>query len=388
MCKKFMPYLQLVLLPRCKQTAALVSCIFAILSAVYALFGGQSTNKPEWPTVALIICASLWFLLEFFIHLLESSKRTSYRSKLKREELSGATLSALQKADEAKTKYILQSTYGQIPQWRPTNYLKNVLTYDVHEHIRTILYNIQNMILDTIDGINRDQIVVDFVYCYPKEDDYNGELPIPSVWASSKHWRLITSGSHSLSGSMQSYLASSNSFYNYVNMTGYSFFNDKSKIPTGNYIPSSKDKVWEQKSSMGSIVGLVVELKNDQPETTFIKGILTITTFGETLYDKKREIIKQSVFEDIFFETIILSFKQLILGELAQMFIRHAIKNGDMCPRTGALIEDQDKKSKRNWSICRRTCMATGKMCKFSTGKCEFRRGFKLLGEDNHDCLK
>lgn len=63
------------------------------------------------------------------------------------EELSKATLLAQQKSNEAKTRSIMQLTYGRVPEWRPFNFRKNVLVYDIHEQLRTLLVEIRDSVL-------------------------------------------------------------------------------------------------------------------------------------------------------------------------------------------------------------------------------------------------
>ena len=124
------------------------------------------------------------------------------------------------------------------------------------------------------------------------------------------------------------------------------FINDK-KTVSRYYIPSGKDQEYD---GVGSIVGMTINIKNDAPESVLVKAMLTITTYGWNLLDKKSPI-KEAEYREIFKQSVLNGHKSLLESELAQMYIRHAIKDGNMCPYTGAqcktsrLIEkDQDGK--------------------------------------------
>ena len=61
------------------------------------------------------------------------------------------------------------------------------------------------------------------------------------------------------------------------------FINDK-KTVSRYYIPSGKDQEYD---GVGSIVGMTINIKNDAPESVLVKAMLTITTYGWNLLDKK-----------------------------------------------------------------------------------------------------
>ena len=96
---------------------------------------------------------------------------------------------------------------------------------------------------------------------------------------------------------------------------------------------------------------MTINIKNDAPESVLVKAMLTITTYGWNLLDKK-SLIKEAEYREIFKQNVLNGHKSLLESELAQMYIRHAIKDGNMCPYTGAqcktphLIEkDKDGKA-------------------------------------------
>ena len=253
----------------------------------------------------------------------------------RQEALSKATLLAQQKSNEAKTRNILQLTYGRVPEWRPFNFRKNVLVYDIHEQLRTLLVEIRDSVLALSDETDSDKVTVDLVYCYP-DDNYSGRLPEPSLHYGNEQpenaWRLITSGDAScINYTLHDFLRSNESFFFRLDQENFVFINDK-KTVSRYYIPSGKDQEYD---GVGSIVGMTINIKNDAPESVLVKAMLTITTYGWNLLDKK-SLIKEAEYREIFKQNVLNGHKSLLESELAQMYIRHAIKDGNMCPHTGA----------------------------------------------------
>ena len=239
----------------------------------------------------------------------------NYYSESKR--ITDILLTSLKRMDSAKTNSILRSTYGTVPYWHPIDYCNNVLVYDVHEHLRDICIKIKESIIEIApQELNDDMVTVDIAFKYPSDIEFlknkNIELTdtndnnnvsrvhnecvydknsldkfeklkqaLYSITTdqSNENWKVITSGDRTSSKvELHSYLTEMNSFYNYLQTQGYCFSNDKSKLERENhYIWTSKDCEYNR---IGSIVGTVIELKNDNPEKVFVRVFLTITTYG------------------------------------------------------------------------------------------------------------
>lgn len=172
-------------------------------------------------------------------------------------------------------------------------------------------------------------------YCYP-DDNYSGRLPEPSLHYGNEQpenaWRLITSGDAScINYTLHDFLRSNESFFFRLDQENFVFINDK-KTVSRYYIPSGKDQEYD---GVGSIVGMTINIKNDAPESVLVKAMLTITTYGWNLLDKK-SLIKETEYREIFKQNVLNGHKSLLESELAQMYIRHAIKDGNMCLYTGA----------------------------------------------------
>lgn len=290
---------------------------------------GNSIRKAAF--VVALVAAAGQFAASMFKHM----TKKNYLLMCRQEALSKATLLAQQKSNEAKTRNILQLTYGRVPEWRPFDFRKNVLVYDIHEQLRTLLVEIRDSVLMLSGETDSDKVTVDLVYCYP-DDTYSGRLPEPSLHYGNEEpenaWRLITSGDAScINYTLHDFLRSNESFFFRLDQENFVFINDK-KTVSRYYIPSGKDQEYD---GVGSIVGMTINIKNDAPESVLVKAMLTITTYGWNLLDKK-SLIKEAEYREIFKQNVLNGHKSLLESELAQMYIRHAIKDGNMCLYTGA----------------------------------------------------
>lgn len=318
-----------VIYPVFSFAASFASLILSICGSENILIGGISLRQFAFRAAFVaVVC-------QFVVSILERVTNRKYLIMCRQEALSKATLLAQQKSNEAKTRSILQLTYGRVPEWRPFNFRKNVLVYDIHEQLRTLLVEIRDSVLMLSDETDSDKVTVDLVYCYP-DDTYSGRLPEPSPrYGDVKQenaWRLITSGDAScVNYTLHDFLRSNESFFFRLDQENFVFINDK-KTVSRYYIPSGKDQEYD---GVGSIAGMTINIKNDAPESVLVKAMLTITTYGWNLLDKK-SLIKEAEYREIFKQNVLNGHKSLLESELAQMYIRHAIKDGNMCPYTGA----------------------------------------------------
>ena len=313
--------------------APVLTFVLAIMSLIMGnesgIAVGNSIRKVAvWVAFA---AAAGQFTASMFKHM----TKKKYLLMCRQEALSKATLLAQQKSNEAKTRNILQLTYGRVPEWRPFNFRKNVLVYDIHEQLRTLLVEIRDSVLTLSDETDSDKVTVDLVYCYP-DDNNSGRLPEPSLRYGNAEpenaWRLITSGDAScINYTLHDFLRSNESFFFRLDQENFVFINDK-KAVSRYYIPSGKVQEY---NGVGSIVGMTINIKNDAPESVLVKAMLTITTYGWNLLDKK-SLIKETEYREIFKQNVLNGHKSLLESELAQMYIRHAIKDGNMCLYTGA----------------------------------------------------
>lgn len=316
--------------------AALTEAVFIITSFVLAAqeFFRWQIERDSW--VSWLIFGFWLFAIVLKIRILVSNHTTmaDFRRLQLSEELSASTLLAQQHANEAKARAIQQITYGHVPEWHPIDFHENVLVYDVHEQLRTILIEIRNAVLAYAKKTDFDMVTVDLAYCYP-DAIYNGALPTSREDSSA--WKIITSGDSSCTNyKLHDFLGSAESFYSHLDRNNYVFFNDK-KAVNRYYLPSGKDHEY---GGIGSIVGMAVSLKNDAPESVLVKAMLTITTYDWKLCSDDSEVSEET-FKDVFKQKVLNGYKSLLKSELAQMYIRHIIRDKKMCPYTGIILKDE-----------------------------------------------
>ena len=337
----------------------------------------------------IITVIVIWgYIVKIRVLFMKQRTEYEYRREKKINSINKVVFDALYNSNSAKIAEIFRYTYGKVSEWNPINYRDNVLIYDVHEQIRSILKSLEGCIIN-IDPtrFNDRNVTVGLVYCYPSGDYSECKLPLdkskithdPNKEENPNYdWKLITSGDTSGNHkSVLDYLSQLNSFYVLVDSCGTVFKNDKfSEIkeyqagllpievregePKTCYIKDVKD--WENSDNgecKGSVVGTVINIRNDNPEEIFVKAILTVTTYGVPFFVKNttRKIdnkyidvdkagLSEKDYNDVIIGTIISSFSKLIETELAQMYIRHSIKEGKMCPKSGRIAEEEKKDEK------------------------------------------
>lgn len=327
----------------------------AVLGVFFSLLGflGMLSEKDStstllfWLQMALYAVFALILLVVVvlkIINFVQRKKVYRYQKSLIIEKIDKAVLSSLNSANAAKVRSTLRFTYGNVHDWNPINYWKNVLVYDVHEHIRTILLNLKDVIIQTSpDRLHEDNVTVDLIWCYPKEKGYSGYLPyIEESGNNKKPWKLISTGDKSASAhSIQEWIASKDSFYAAVIQKGY-LCSDKKDL-VGQYHVDTKDKEYNPdiQALSGSIAGVVIDVKNDEPSRVLVRAILTVNTFGTNFYDADSfPGVSKAEYEEILKRRIITVYKSLLASELVQMYIRHSIREDGRCPITGSLPDE------------------------------------------------
>lgn len=309
--------------------------VISLFCSIIALVVSQK----NWYTIALSILSTVLISMKAYIIHKRHITKKDYECLQQIRRLSVATLNAFRESNSCKSRFIAQSTYGQVTKWHPINYKNNVLVYDVHEQLRSILIEIKNMIIELTPELTEDQVSVDLLCCYPSKK-YNGRIPINAgntddTERLSKHWRFITSGDKShMEYVTQDFLKTSRSFYSKLDEESFLFYNSKKECT--NYIETGKDR--EYKDSDGSVVGLVIEFKNDYPEAVLVKGLLTISTYGRKLYEDG-DLTTEEDYINIFKQIVLNNYKSLIVSEFSQMYIRHMIRDGRISYKTGKVKE-------------------------------------------------
>lgn len=349
---------------------SIASFSLAIVSAFAGCVNGNCCLV-YWVTSGCFALLGFASVILLIINYIKTEKyRDNYKYYSESKNISSALLTAIKRTNYAKTSDMLRSTYGNIPKWNSRDYCKKVLPYDVHEQLRAICIHLKELIVQLSPEFKDDMVTVDISFEYPSDEilfckKYEKISKSDGVDIDSKNcdidktneesfrnavkqrenniccsnnskWKVITSGDHTSSRvSLLNYLSQSNSFFSYLLMQGYAFGNDKKCLEEKNhYIWSSKDN---ENNRIGSIVGTVIDLKNDNPEMVFARALLTITTYGRRLVEKD-DLLDEKTYEKLFKETVIDSYKTIIEAELMQMFIRHGINNGFINRHTGKIV--------------------------------------------------
>lgn len=331
--------------------SALSSLLFSFVSFGFALvtekkdlvFWSLSVITGVAFTMGII---SLVLLFSNFKQVKKYQKDYCYYSESKR--IADALLTAMKRTEFEKTNSILRSTYGNVPDWHPINYNENVLIYDVHEQLRKICVEIKQMIVSLVPNeLNDDMVTVDIAFKYPSDnqffvfEDGTDKKVSDAVCLCTmredptKGYKIITSGDRtSLDVHLHKYLKDKASFYCYLDNVGYAFCNDKKELNEKNhYLWTTKDN---EHGRIGSIVGSIVQLKNDNPELVFVSAYVTVSTYGRKFVEDS-DVLDKCTFEKLFKSTIINSYKTIIENELAHMFIRHGIRNGIIDRKSGRM---------------------------------------------------
>lgn len=350
----------------------------------------------ELPNLELWIFLILIFLSLslgglFFYKLKAIRNKNETQAELNRERkinsVNRAVFESLNQINMSKVRETLRYTYGCVPEWNPIDYTHNILTYDVHEQIRAILISLKQVVIGLDPSrFNDHNVSVELVYCYPEDDIQEGALPYqPDKYRTAgieagkpvekRVWKLISSGDTSGNHSkVIRYLEEPNSFYTFLDYCGIRFVNDKfapvldsqyvdsfrthllrsgydsiSNIGTCFYSSDTKDIEHSKDGKMGgSVAGAVINIRNDDPEEIFVKAILTINTYGESIHipEEKNTLFRKAqkydrdgmTIEDyntLFCDNILGTYITLLTSEFSQMYIRHAIRSDKICMLTG-----------------------------------------------------
>lgn len=381
---------------------AVISILSIIYSVVPPLMDLECEGKgrfDQFTFIASMVLLVVVLVLYGFKYMFERKNDISAREYSREKKINEINLNvfdAISSINTAKVRETLRYTYGSVPEWNPIDYQDNILLYDVHEQIRTILLSIKKIVIGLDPTrFNDKNVSVELVYCYPMEADGKDMLPTKDLYKGPEKkrcWKLISSGDMSGNHSkVLEYLKNPFSFYSLLDYCGMKFANnkynpmidksDKEKLKQhwGNrvnieierisdvfFLPDTKDMEYAKGDiQKGSAVGAVINVRNDDPEDIFIKAILTINTYGETFhvagvskksnpgYDKDGLTVDD--YKNIFCDTIIGTYENLLASELSQMYIRHSIRGGRICPLTGRDSSSKDTPSTLKISNCR-TC--------------------------------
>lgn len=364
--------------------------LFSTLLAISSVFIGLLPLYDDYlcyknilALFALCCCIIIATIVIIKMTILEKERKTIIVKEQyykKRDLIASQVFSSIQNLQGDKVRLIFRHTYGCVHEWEPMNYRNNVLIYDVHEQIRSILVRIKDVIIQTKPEVfDNDNVRVDLIYCYPsepesdpteetKKDSSSKEIKVGDNNDSiTGIWKIITSrDSSGTIHSLHELIQNPDSFFNLVYKRGYVFKNDKYAKTSSdlicNYIDEKKDREYTGFDGLGNVpmqgsaVGVCIEVRNDDPEAPLVVAILTINTYGYKLYDEEQDwFITENEYQGIFKDVLVKNFKSVLATELSQMYIRHAIRENAMCPITGRFFDKKNNNchsSKCNPSTC------------------------------------
>lgn len=222
----------------------IIDFVLVITGFIFALITKES---PAFPYV--ITGTLLFVIVRIAIMVFRITTLPKYRRLLRQEKYSHETFLALQKANSRKTQEVMRYTYGKVAKWNPINYYRNLVTYDIHEQIRSILISLRDLIIDMDETgrLNSDNVTVDLLYCYKPfltEDNLDGNSftcrltpkneakNTDTKCTNDAEPRLISSGDYDLEKPPRNLFYDSCSFYWYARFEkgGYCFSNDKNSL--------------------------------------------------------------------------------------------------------------------------------------------------------------
>lgn len=93
-----------------------------------------------------------------------------------------------------------------------------------------------------------------------------------------------------------------------------------------------------------------INVKNDEPENVLVKAMITIATYGRKL-NEKGDTTNEKDYKELFKKNVLNGYKYLLESELSQMYIRHMIREGGMCPRYGSVMKSNSEQTKESTEV-------------------------------------
>lgn len=320
------------IMQRNKRNDVVIEIILAIITVISVPSTILSLKEDVEKYGLMIMCGAMIimivvaaFLFIFFKRKIANIKKSyiseaEYIREQKINQINRGVFESLNKSSSSKVREIFRYTYGKVPEWNPINYRDNVLVYDVHEQIRSILISIEQVVI----SIGNQQFVLD--HLSNKESFFTLVDCCGTVYKNNK----------------------------YSNIERYQADTVEKRLgKVDNNIFFVKDVRDLERSKLGeckgTAIGTVINIRNDNPENIFVKAILTINTYGESIFssssgngygklERDKFYLTEDDYHDIFCDTILSTYTKLLETELAQMYIRHSIRNGFICPYSGRKI--------------------------------------------------
>lgn len=189
----------------------------------------------------------------------------------------------------------------------------NILPYDIHLHICDICKEFKRVI-SSITKINSEFISTTFIYRYTYEE----------CSESDKQWKWIGVREPISQFELNEFVKRQDTtFYHIINDNiHYIFGNNKEELAKqGYYHLGGRDEMY---NNVGSIFSIKLAYGNNS--TTFVEGIITVTTHGKYFTEHMEIDDASNVLRNMIIDEIFPYYRKLIETELGLLYIRHISK--------------------------------------------------------------
>jgi hypothetical protein len=189
----------------------------------------------------------------------------------------------------------------------------NMLPYDIHFHISDICKEFKKVI-SSITNINSEFISTTFIYRYT----YDG------CSENDKQWKWIGGREPISKLELNEFVNKQDTTYYHIinDNVHYIFGNSKEKLAqNGYYHLGGRDKMY---NNIGSVFSIKLAFGNNS--TTFVEGIITVTTHGKYFTEHMDIENASDVLRNMIIDEIFPYYRKLIETELGLLYIRHTSK--------------------------------------------------------------
>jgi len=255
--------------------------------------------KLKWIMILGIALIDFWFAYRTLINK-ENELKDDYIQKSVRFAYSGA-----HEIIERKRDSLAHET-----EFNRINIKKNILPYDIHLHINDICREFKKVI-SSITQINNEYISTTFIYRYA----YIG------CSEKENQWKWIGGREPISNCDLNDLVKKENTtFYNIINgNTHYIFGNSKEELAQQKlYHLGRRDEMY---NNIGSVFSIKIAFGNNF--TTFVEGIITVTTHGKKFIDNMNIDNAEKVLRNMIIDEIFPYYRKLLESELGLLYLRH-----------------------------------------------------------------
>lgn len=259
-------------------------------------------ERVKWLVIILIAIFDFYFAYKSLI-IKEKNNNREYIQQSIRYAYSGAHEIIERKRD----------TLSHETEFNMIDVKNNMLPYDIHFHISDICKEFKKVI-SYITKINNEYITTAFIYRYVYEGCSEND----------SKWKWIGGIEPISKCELNNFVKKEDTtYYHIINDNIHYIFGDSKEelAKHGYYHLSGRDEMY---NNVGSVFSIKLAFGNNA--TTFVEGIITITTHGKFFtenmdIDNASNVLRNMIIDDIF-----PYYRKLIETELGLLYIRHINK--------------------------------------------------------------